>query len=56
MEKMQDVGRTTTGIKKKIATWAKGVGLRANKNIEKGWVIRYVLLRNNGDEKQVSSI
>ncbi|KAF0690837.1 Aste57867_17825 [Aphanomyces stellatus] len=26
MEKMQEIGRATTGLKKMIATWAKGVG------------------------------
>ena len=35
-EKMQDVGRKTTGIKKSIATWAKSVGLEANTRRSKG--------------------
>ncbi|KAK4318096.1 hypothetical protein Pmani_010879 [Petrolisthes manimaculis] len=29
-EKMMEVGRKTTGVKKSIATWAKAVGLEAN--------------------------
>ncbi|XP_063869884.1 long-chain-fatty-acid--CoA ligase ACSBG2-like isoform X4 [Scylla paramamosain] len=29
-EKMMEVGRKTTGVKKSIATWAKSVGLEAN--------------------------
>ncbi|KAK8731594.1 hypothetical protein OTU49_007382 [Cherax quadricarinatus] len=29
-EKMMEVGRKTTGIKKSIATWAKAIGLEAN--------------------------
>ena len=36
MEKLQEAGRNTTGIKKRISTWAKGVGLRGNMNIEQG--------------------
>lgn len=36
MEKLQEVGRNTTGVKKRISTWAKGVGLRGQMNIEKG--------------------
>ncbi len=36
MEKLQEVGRNTTGMKKRISTWAKGVGLRGNMNIEQG--------------------
>ena len=27
-EKLQDIGRQTTGIKKSLATWAKGVGYK----------------------------
>jgi long-chain-fatty-acid--CoA ligase ACSBG len=36
MEKLQELGRSTTGMKKRISTWAKGVGLRGNMNIEEG--------------------
>ncbi|XP_028411292.1 long-chain-fatty-acid--CoA ligase ACSBG2-like [Dendronephthya gigantea] len=36
MEKLQTIGRSTTGMKKKISTWAKGVGLRGNMNLEQG--------------------
>ena len=41
MEKLQEVGRNTTGIKKRISTWAKGVGLRGNMNKEKGYAINF---------------
>lgn len=35
-EKMEEIGRSITGIKAKIGAWGKGVGLRGNKNIQKG--------------------
>ena len=35
-EKMEEIGRSITGFKAKVATWSKGVGLRGNKNIQKG--------------------
>lgn len=41
MEKLQEVGRNTTGMKKRISTWAKGVGLRGNMNKEKGYAINF---------------
>ncbi|CAB3984774.1 long-chain-fatty-acid-- ligase ACSBG2-like isoform X2 [Paramuricea clavata] len=41
MEKLQELGRNTTGIKKRISTWAKGVGLRGNMNIEQGRPVPY---------------
>ena len=41
MEKLQEAGRSTTGMKKRISTWAKGVGLRGNMNIEKGRSLPY---------------
>ena len=36
MEKLQAIGQTTTGMKKRISTWAKGVGLRGNMSLERG--------------------
>lgn len=33
-ERMQEIGRNTTGIKKSIATWTKGVSLSANMAIQ----------------------
>ena len=36
MEKLQEVGQSTTGMKRRIARWAKGIGLQGNINIEKG--------------------
>ncbi|XP_035699558.1 long-chain-fatty-acid--CoA ligase ACSBG2-like isoform X1 [Branchiostoma floridae] len=35
-EKLQAIGRESRGMKKKLATWAKGVGLAGNMNIMKG--------------------
>ena len=35
-EKMRDVGRTTGGLKKRIATWAKGIGYRGNISVQRG--------------------
>ena len=35
-DKMRSVGKQTTGIKKKIATWAKDVGYRSNMAMMKG--------------------
>ncbi|KAI0214318.1 hypothetical protein LSAT2_000560 [Lamellibrachia satsuma] len=35
-EKMQDVGRSTGGLKKYIATWAKGIGYRGNMSLQRG--------------------
>jgi len=36
MEKMQEVGRQTTGVKKSIAEWAKSKGLEGNYAIQRG--------------------
>ncbi|XP_071117767.1 long-chain-fatty-acid--CoA ligase ACSBG2-like isoform X2 [Haliotis cracherodii] len=36
MEKLMSIGKQTTGLKKKISTWAKGVGLKGNYNIQNG--------------------
>ena len=35
-EKMKAIGATTTGLKKKIATWAKGKGLAYQNNMQLG--------------------
>lgn len=35
-EKMRDVGRSTGGIKKRIATWAKSIGYRGNMSLQRG--------------------
>lgn len=35
-EKMEEVGRSLTGFKAKVAGWGKGIGLRGNQNIQKG--------------------
>ena len=35
-EKMEEVGRTITGFKKKVSTWARDIGLRGNRNIQNG--------------------
>lgn len=38
MEKMQEVGRQTQGVKKKIAIWAKEVGLKGTYAMMNKWV------------------
>ena len=38
MEKLKEIGQSVTGVKKKMANWAKGVALRGNMNLEKGYV------------------
>ena len=38
MEKMKAIGQQNTGLKRKIAEYAKGVALKGNMNLEKGWV------------------
>ena len=35
MEKMQEVGSTITGLKKRLSEWAKKKGLQGNQNIQK---------------------
>lgn len=37
-EKMQSSARNITGLKKKMAVWAKNIGLRGNYNLMKGYV------------------
>ncbi|XP_046571351.1 long-chain-fatty-acid--CoA ligase ACSBG2-like isoform X3 [Haliotis rubra] len=37
MERMLAIGKETTGLKKKISTWAKGVGLKGNYNLQNGF-------------------
>ncbi|XP_067665724.1 long-chain-fatty-acid--CoA ligase ACSBG2-like isoform X2 [Haliotis asinina] len=36
MERMLAVGKETTGLKKKISTWAKGMGLKGNYSLQNG--------------------
>ena len=36
MEKMKAIGQQNTGLKRKIAEYAKGVALKGNMNLEKG--------------------
>lgn len=36
MEKMKEIGQTVTGLKRKVANWAKGVALQGNMNLENG--------------------
>lgn len=36
MEKMKEIGQTVTGLKRKVANWAKGVALQGNINLENG--------------------
>lgn len=38
MEKLKEIGQSVTGVKRKIGNWAKGVALRGNMNLEKGYV------------------
>lgn len=35
-EKMQSIGKQTTGFKKTISTWAKGIGLEGNLSLQSG--------------------
>ena len=37
---MKSIGANTTGFKKKLADWAKDIGLRGNMALEKRWVMR----------------
>lgn len=39
MEKLLGIGARVTGVKRKIANWAKGVGLQGNQNIEQGYAV-----------------
>ncbi|ESO88299.1 hypothetical protein LOTGIDRAFT_234625 [Lottia gigantea] len=41
MEKMKEIGQNTTGLKLKIARWAKGVGYRGNQNRFQGGSVPY---------------
>ena len=36
MEKLKELGQQVTGVKRKIANWAKGVALQGNMNLEQG--------------------
>ena len=36
MEKLKELGQQVTGVKKKIANWAKGVAQQGNINLEQG--------------------
>ena len=35
-EKIEEVGRSLTGFKAKVSAWGKSMGLRGNRNIQKG--------------------
>ena len=35
-EKMEEVNRELTGVKAMLFSWARGIGLRGNQNIQKG--------------------
>lgn len=35
-EKLLEIGSGVTGMKRKVANWAKGVALQGNQNIEQG--------------------
>ena len=39
MEKLKEIGQSVTGMKRKVANWAKGVALQGNINIEQGYVL-----------------
>ncbi|XP_068694662.1 long-chain-fatty-acid--CoA ligase ACSBG2-like isoform X2 [Montipora foliosa] len=51
MEKMKAIGQQNTGLKRKIAEYAKGVALKGNMNLEKGqslpfgWTLATALLK-----------
>ena len=36
MKEKIEIGHSTTGFKARMSTWSKGIGLRGNKNIQKG--------------------
>ena len=38
-EKIEEVGRTLTGFKAKVSAWGKSIGLKGNRNIQKGYII-----------------
>lgn len=38
MEKLKEIGQSVTGVKRKMANWAKGVALQGNINLEQGYV------------------
>ncbi|XP_019640616.1 PREDICTED: long-chain-fatty-acid--CoA ligase ACSBG2-like isoform X1 [Branchiostoma belcheri] len=52
-DKLQAIGRESRGMKKKIGTWAKGIGLAGNMNIMKGhsppwgWTIANMVVFRN---------
>ena len=37
-EKMKEIGKNTTGLKRRIAMWAKDIGYRGNISLQSGWV------------------
>ena len=39
MEKLKEIGQSVTGMKRKVANWAKGVALQGNINLEQGYVL-----------------
>lgn len=44
MERMQEIGTTITGLKRKISIWAKKKGLQGNKNIQRGCTVTFILI------------
>lgn len=44
MERMQEIGTTITGLKRKMATWAKKKGLQGNRNIQRGCIVAFILI------------
>lgn len=44
MERMQEIGTTVTGLKRKMAMWAKKKGLQGNKNIQRGYIVAFILI------------
>ncbi|KAL9986588.1 hypothetical protein ACROYT_G000756 [Oculina patagonica] len=48
MEKLKELGQSVTGMKRKMATWAKGVALKGNMNLEKGQSVPFGWTLANG--------
>ncbi len=39
-EKMLEVSKNGSNLRRKVAAWAKGVGYRGNMSMMKGWVVQ----------------
>lgn len=48
MEKLKEIGQSVTGIKRKMANWAKGVALQGNINLEQGRQVPFGWTLANG--------